>query len=624
MIVMTDGKSRQRPENIWVNAKVLRDVDKVDIIAVAVGEQKHINPQILNLIAGNPLNVHKVGSHQDLKKIKRSIVTNICDDKKCQEESPVCQIDVAVGIDITQDQGTPLFFTHHQLDRNLLPILKSINSHFKTSCNAELQMRFAFHISNAEPALITKFEAKANLDDYVMDLRMRKIRSESRLDGQYLSAFGQKFKDDSDAHAKKVILIFTDGLDDKQQELQRVKKQLIKDGVAGLITVALEGATTINELQSIEFGRGYHYKQQLIIGDKTAAQLYAAFDNLSEEKCCYCCKCVGPLGPKGNPGTSGPKGEKGQKGGIGFPGEDGPPGMPGVYSHAGPPGDRGCNGDRGLKGKHGDQGEKGDTGDNGWDGIQGPEGDEGASGLKGDKGDAGNAGIPGDEGQPGEKGEKGLPGDTGRPGRDNNNRGPKGDEGPMGREGDPGINGRDGLRGDPGRDGLDGRRGQPGAKGSRGPPGDVGPKGEPGSGGKQGQRGEMGEKGQPGDPGIKGPQGAQGPKGIKGSKGGQGMRGLKGQPGDSGEKGQTGNMGFRGQMGSDGQDRGIEVTMVAREQGGKEGKRALKDKWDLKGIVENWVMVARKEWRDHLEIQVMMDAGDREDQKDTRKRLNVI
>ncbi|KAI1885636.1 hypothetical protein AGOR_G00205870 [Albula goreensis] len=447
---------------------------EIDVIFLIDGDKKNIKYEKLRQIAGKDSNVFNVRGYEELRRLKRSIIPNICDEEKCKSKKPNdCQIDIAA----------------------------------------------------------------------------------SGLNRQYLRSFGETFALESSNTAQQVILIFTDGLDDDKEILKRESDQLITEGVDGLITVALEGTSGIQDLQSIEFGRGYRYRPQLVIGDKTAGELYTVFDNLAEEKCCDCCKCTGPQGSEGDPGTPGDKGEKGQKGGNGFPGEEGPPGVPGSPGSQGATGDRGCNGQSGLKGRYGYTGEKGDPGEDGWDGISGPEGDEGDPGLKGKKGNEGNPGTPGVPGQPGGKGEKGLTGDPGQPGLDSYTPGEKGETGPTGREGNSGSKGRDGPRGDPGRDGLNGQRGPPGAQGSQGPPGDNGSKGENGSRGKQGPRGKPGEKGLPGDSGIKGPQGAQGPPGGKGSKGGQGPRGQKGQPGDPGVKGDIGSQGFRGQPGFNGRDR---------------------------------------------------------------------
>ncbi|KAG9345098.1 hypothetical protein JZ751_009639, partial [Albula glossodonta] len=448
LIVMTDGKAKDK-DHILRNARDLREKDKVDIIAVAVGSK--VNSVNLKQIAGKDSNVLKVEEYEHLNRLKRRIVQNICDKEKCPDTPkptpPDCRLDIAVGFDFTpkREDGS----VHSQLKTNLLPILKSINSLLQTSCTSDIHIRFGFNIDNTVAFQnLNFFEGKG----YFSSNNQSQILQASGLNRQYLRSFRDKFPSESNTATQQVILIFTDGLDDDKQILKKESDQLITDGVDGLITVALEGTSGIQDLQSIEFGRGYRYRPQLVIGDKTAGELYTVFDNLVEEKCCHCCKCTGPQGSEGDPGTPGKKAEKGQKGRTGFPGDEGPPGVPGGPGQDGETGDHGCSGDRGLKGSHGYTGMKGDPGDDGWDGISGPEGDEGDPGLKGEKGNEGNPGIPGSPGQPGGKGEKGLPGDPGQPGLDNSIMGEKGEKGSTGFEGNLGESGRDGPRGDPGRD----------------------------------------------------------------------------------------------------------------------------------------------------------------------------
>ncbi|KAJ8371485.1 hypothetical protein AAFF_G00308030 [Aldrovandia affinis] len=576
MIVMTDGKTKREDNpDVGRNAKLLRNIDRVDMIAVAIGDQQSINSINLNQIAGKPSNVFRMEHYEDLAIIQGQIVSHLCGVEQCPDEKPPCRIDIAVGVDVTRVRGAS---THVQLGRNILPIVRGISLLQTSSCTSSVLLRFGLHM---DPGLALFSSAFQNLTSFESSTYFRNpgvIDQPARLNREYLSSFGEKFQRDSSTQTHKVILIFTDGIDDDKQTLKDVSKQLMETGVDGLITVALQRGPATDGLQSIEFGRGYYYKTQLVIGDKMSEELYTVFDNLAEDKCCHCCKCVGPIGPKGGPAKPGTKGEKGHKAGPGFPGDEGPPGVPGPPGSPGQTGDVGCDGDRGLKGSYGYSGIKGDQGDGAWDGIDGSEGDVGNPGLKGEKGIEGNLGSPGGHGPPAEKGRKGFPGNPGRPGFDSTVPGRKGEDGTMGPEGNPGEDGFGGRNGDPGRDGAGGRRGSPGSQGSSGLSGVNGVKGEAGPSGGQGQSGAKGEDGDPGGSGLKGPLGTQGPGGYGGAKGSHGRSGRKGQSGDLGLKGQTGSPGFRGISGFNGQE-----SHGGKGQKGRRGDPGCHGHWGAPG-----------------------------------------
>ncbi|XP_072572394.1 collagen alpha-6(VI) chain-like isoform X2 [Paramormyrops kingsleyae] len=565
LIVMTDGDDRnQNKEKISRIANLLRNVDDVTIVVVVVGE--FVNPIVLNLIAGERSNIYRTVSHSNLKDIAPRIVRAICDDPECIVKPvppptfpppPIdCLIDIAVGIDIAGESGDLLLFYHNQLRLNLLPTLMALNNLLPSTCTRPFSVRFGFHVPNTDPPFITTFQPLT--DDVVKQLEMRVIRETSRLDARYLLSFGEKFRRESDRNTYiQVILLFTDGLDASYTELNRATESLRRDGVQGLITVALDGMSkeAVQELHAIEFGpfgTGFCCRAQLVISDMIAGALHSAFVTFAEEVCCSCCLCVGPPGPKGSPGVEGVEGIKGQKGMEGHTGDDGMPGAVGKRGVDGPPGDQGCAGPRGTKGNRGFTGDKGENGADGWDGIQGQQGDSGLDGHKGAKGDHGSQGNVGSPGPPGDEGEKGLPGGPGTPGSNNNVPGQKGDLGPAGYDGDSGPDGSPGQRGEPGNKGKSGQRGLEGIPGTQGENGAEGLQGELGFRGEQGISGAPGAKGEPGEMGWKGPQGAGGLQGSKGSKGNRGRSGQKGQPGVPGEKGNIGNMGFRGEQGTDG------------------------------------------------------------------------
>ncbi|MBN3325895.1 CO6A6 protein, partial [Atractosteus spatula] len=532
LLVITDGESQ---DSVSQAAQVLRK-DNINLYALGVGR---MDATQLTEIAGSPDRVYKVDNFNELDQIKKRLPRELCNPPF---KPTNCSVDIAVGIDITnQAVGTPLLSVQHQLDVFLLNILQEINFPHEVSCtpSSPIQISFGFSINNTEKEYNTKFQNFKK--DFIDDLKKLRVKEPSLLNKVYLQSLWEKLKNETKSNTK-VILIFTDGLDENIETLEDTSKWLRGQGLDALITVALEGTSAIDNLKYIEFGRGYEYKPQLLIENHaTSTSLYKI---IVQKSCCeQCCSCLGSRGPLGPYGLPGRKGAPGPEGNTGHTGDEGPPGTRGSPGLPGSAGSTGCDGFRGLKGVRGSSGEKGQQGEDGLDGIQGEEGANGFPGQKGEHGVPGRVGRPGTKGMPGERGEQGLRGDPGIAGRDSSVPGEKGQSGQVGTPGDSGI------------DGGPGEKGSPGKTGNKGSPGSSGPIGERGIRGPQGLKGDVGENGPPGENGPKGPQGAPGKQGPEGSKGNPGERGRKGEPGEPGLKGETGPVGPRGDQGEDGKDK---------------------------------------------------------------------
>ncbi|XP_074844398.1 collagen alpha-6(VI) chain [Carettochelys insculpta] len=545
LMVLTDGVSQ---DAVAEPAEELRRMG-VDIYAVGVGEVDHSQ---LMQIAGDPEKKYTVDDFSKLKIIKKRLVNDIC--------NPVfptnCFVDIVVGFDISsQKQGDHIFHGQDQLKEYLPDILKSLTSLNSLSCNVgtKTQSSVAVYLNNTVTSTSPAFQIDGR--KVMKQLKNVKIDKPSHLNGNFLDSLWKTFKSNSeDQNRTKVVLVFSDGLDEDVEELEQKSEELRKNGMDALITVVLEGASNFHELQYIEFGRGFDYRTHLNVGMRNIAdELAKSVMNVAERTCCSVfCKCLGEKGAaglRGKRGIQGPKGMKGDQGHLGEEGDAGPRGLPGP---TGPQGNKGCDGTRGPKGYLGIPGEKGEEGDNGIDGINGEQGSLGHLGIKGEKGTQGYMGSPGPRGLPGERGEKGFRGDPGIRGQNNNRRGPRGPKGEWGMQGERGPSGLPASPGSKGNTGPRGQRGRPGAWGERGPPGPEGSKGERGFQGAQGPRGIVGVKGEKGSEGSKGFQGVLGPVGPKGSPGSPGISGNKGQIGDPGQKGQRGAQGQRGMQGEDG------------------------------------------------------------------------
>ncbi|KAM6191175.1 collagen alpha-6(VI) chain-like [Sarcoramphus papa] len=191
----------------------------------------------------------------------------------------------------------------------------------------------------------------------------------------------------------KVLLVFTDGLDDDAGKMKEAATLAwLQDQADLLVTVAVNNVTGLGDLQQMEFGRWLGSGQQLAVdmpeaGGHVAQELLA----LAERTCCQTCPCtcVGLPGPRG-PG--GPRGSKGVTGSKGRPGEEG------EHGHSGEQGPRGLHGSRGMQGCPGQCGPKGFVGH---PGEQGPPGEAGYDGVDGEQGEAGTPGRPGEKGSRG-------------------------------------------------------------------------------------------------------------------------------------------------------------------------------------------------------------------------------
>ncbi|XP_027728227.1 collagen alpha-6(VI) chain [Vombatus ursinus] len=546
LLVLTDGQSQDEV------AKAAEDLRRkgIDIYSLGIGD---VDEQQLIQITGTSDKKLTVDNFDELRKIKKRIVRNIC--KSGGESS--CFVDVVVGFDISsQQKGQPLFQGQAWMETYLKDVLHAISSLNGVSCEvgSQTQVSVAFQVTNAMDKFSPKFEIYS--ENILNTLKNVSIKEPSRLNAPFLNALWDAFQNKS-ATRGKVLLLFSDGLDDDVELLEQKSDQLRKEGLNALITIALEETSDANDLADlpyIEFGKGFDYRTQLTIGMRDlGSKLSKYLANVAERTCCcLLCKCTGGDGAIGEPGTPGKKGSPGIKGSEGYLGEEGAPGERGSPGPMGEEGTKGCYGIKGPKGNRGLSGEEGEVGELGIDGINGEQGDGGLPGTKGEKGEEGSQGNPGKKGPPGDSGKRGLRGDPGNPGSDNNRdgpMGPKGERGRQGRRGQPGIPGSPGSRGDTPRHG---RRGPAGPQGINGVSGLDGHEGPLGLKGPQGPRGDPGMKGARGSLGSKGPPGSPGPDGVKGSPGSLGSRGNKGEPGSPGEKGAAGLSGYRGLPGDDG------------------------------------------------------------------------
>ncbi|XP_067148283.1 collagen alpha-6(VI) chain-like [Apteryx mantelli] len=564
LVVITDGHSNDTVEDA---ALALRS-DGIHVFAVGIGI---INSFELLRIAGDARKVFTVENFDALRAIKRSIVDEVCESGDSPSQD--CNIDLSIGIDILRHVW-PVSILHlkQKLQTFLPKLLLQMKSLPNVSCNfgSPVNVKFKFQVL----AQTNQFVFDSDFEDYNEEVIQKFLDAQTTIDtylnADILQALWEKFFSVTSAKVK-VLLIFSDGLDDSLENLRKAANSLRLKGLDALLIVGVDNTQNLTELREIEFGRGFGYNEPLSVGfTDIASILQRNLDIIAERKCCNVfCKCFGENGDHGGRGHPGRKGSTGYRGSPGHPGEEGGIGERGPVGFNGTQGDRGCSGARGHKGSRGYQGSQGEHGENGLDGTDGEQGERGSPGPSGEKGRPGKQGRKGPRGESGERGEPGLRGDHGDPGISNNVSGPMGEKGNPAQQGDPGPQGLQGEQGDPGADGAEGRRGSPGIKGEQGDLGESGYPGNPGLPGPQGPRGPQGIRGPPGPQGMPAPPASPGPPGPLGSVGKKGARGAKGEPGDPGEKGVVGPAGQRGMPGMDG--RGVSGPEGSKGAKGESG-----------------------------------------------------
>ncbi|KAJ8290828.1 hypothetical protein GJAV_G00018050 [Gymnothorax javanicus] len=550
LVVITDGESLDDVEHA---AEALRSMN-INVFVIGVGR---IHAFELLQIAGSQDRFFTAENFAGLEKIKDNVVDTICTPPR-DRPSTECSVDIGIGFDVSQRTRAGLLFSSQQKLKSYFPEIISYISSLDDLCCTEgkkIKPNIGFLVAGKDGQIINDYEFESYKEEVVQKVMALQSSEPTFLNVQLLKAFSSKFKKQSRA-AVKVLIIFTDGFDDIVEQLEAESDDLRREGIRALLLVGLEGVRNPKDLQMVEFGRGFGYKEPLSIGmQDVASVMLKQIDTVVGRECCgVLCKCFGQEGVRGPRGPPGRKGQPGSKGHPGFPGEEGGMGERGPPGLNGTQGLQGCLGKRGIKGSRGYRGNRGEDGDHGLDGVHGEQGLTGSPGRAGERGNPGSAGRRGIQGEPGIRGEPGLRGDPGEPGEDNTIPGPQGGSGNPGIQGDAGADGPPGENGAPGNTGAEGRRGSPGDKGEKGAPGEPGLLGSPGPTGPQGVQGPRGLPGPVGALGLPGPQGKPGPAGDKGSTGGRGFKGQKGQQGDVGAKGAPGPLGPRGMPGLDGTD----------------------------------------------------------------------
>ncbi|KAI4580445.1 hypothetical protein MJT46_019214, partial [Ovis ammon polii x Ovis aries] len=299
LLVLTDGQSQ---DEVAQAAEELRHKG-IDIYSVGIGD---VDDQQLVQITGTADKKLTVHNFDELKKVKKRIVRNIC----TSGGDSNCFVDVVVGFDIsTQQNGQTLLEGQSWMETYLQDILRVISSLNGVSCEVgtETQVSVAFQVTNAAEKYSPKFEIYS--ENILNSLKDLTVKGPSLLNANHLSSLWDAFQNKSAARGK-VALLFSDGLDDDIEKLEQKSDELRKEGLNALITIALDGPTSSGDLADllyIEFGKGFEYRTQLTLGMRDlGSQLSKHLVNVAERTCCCLfCKCIGGDGTRGDPGPAG-------------------------------------------------------------------------------------------------------------------------------------------------------------------------------------------------------------------------------------------------------------------------------------------------------------------------------
>ncbi|XP_045899718.1 collagen alpha-6(VI) chain-like isoform X5 [Micropterus dolomieu] len=261
LVVITDGDSQDDVEDA---AEELR-AQGVVVFAIALGDVHDL--QLLQM-TGDPERLFNVRSFDALASIKRKVVDALC--KSEPEDQPSeCTIDIAMGFDITTRTGAigeMLFSGHAKLQSFLPEIVRYVSSVEGLCCvKGPVRTQIAFQVSDREgrPLYDTNFEGYS--EEVVKKITTLLMLNPSYFNTAVLKSFKEKFRTGSTARVK-VLVMFSDGLDEDVIRVKQESELLRQSGVSALLTVALEGARNPGQLPEVEFGRGYVYLLPLSIG----------------------------------------------------------------------------------------------------------------------------------------------------------------------------------------------------------------------------------------------------------------------------------------------------------------------------------------------------------------------
>ncbi|TNN51746.1 Collagen alpha-6(VI) chain [Liparis tanakae] len=262
LVLITDGESQDDVEEAADRLRALG----IEVFAIGIG---HVHDLELLQITGKAERLFTVHNFGSLEKIKQKVVDTICKSKPIKEAS-ACSIDVAVGFDISRENRAPgetLVSGHAKLEAFLPEVARYVSSVPGLCCVGlePVKTNIAYKVVARDGRSLYDFNFEPHSKDVVNKVMTSNMAEPTYFNADLLKAFRKTFSTQSRAGVK-VLVIFSDGLDEDVMALEQEAELLRQSGVSALLTVALEGARDPAQLQMVEFGRGFGYKLPLSIG----------------------------------------------------------------------------------------------------------------------------------------------------------------------------------------------------------------------------------------------------------------------------------------------------------------------------------------------------------------------
>ncbi|KAF7459769.1 hypothetical protein GHT09_020250 [Marmota monax] len=223
LIVITDGVSQ---DNVAIPAKALRDRNII-IFAIGVGEAK--SSQLFE-ITNDRDNIYYEEKFESLQNLEKKILYKVCNPQGCS-------MDLSVGIDIS----TPAKQVQQKLQELLPELMQRLALLSNLSCGTpgQINPRFRYLLPGSNGQLIFDSGFEKYSDETIQKFLAHQVEKNSYMDVDFLQSLGDNAINLSSAKVK-VLLVFTDGLDDDLERL-KIASELLRSRGKGRSCPPLPG-----------------------------------------------------------------------------------------------------------------------------------------------------------------------------------------------------------------------------------------------------------------------------------------------------------------------------------------------------------------------------------------------
>ncbi|KAG8516266.1 Collagen alpha-4(VI) chain [Galemys pyrenaicus] len=298
LIVITDGVAN---DDVVIPAKALRDRNII-IFAIGVGEAK--NAQLLE-ITNDQSKVYYEENFESLQNLEKEIFYKVCTPE---------------GMDLS----TPTRQVQQQLQRLLPEVMQHLALLYNISCvSGHIDTKFRYLVPDSNHQFIFDSGLEKYSDEIIQKFLANQFAKSNHMDSAFLMFLGESALRLSTAKVK-VLLVFTDGLDDDLEKLKETSALLRSRG-QGKVKEKAQVTAPGGFFWSL---RTFHYPCESPIQQNPPSLLlergvysrplipqkqgHPGFDGLQGN--------VGNVGPQGNPGFPGPDGSIGKAGPRGMKG----------------------------------------------------------------------------------------------------------------------------------------------------------------------------------------------------------------------------------------------------------------------------------------------------------------